>query len=202
MKCIKEIYSSRIEIKKSKFICLFIPLQDDKLVNDRLSDIKKEYPKATHYCYAYRINKKEKSNDDGEPSGTAGRPLLEFLIKNELEDVLCVVIRYFGGIKLGASGLIRAYIDSAQETYSLCKLYQIVDYDKYSFTIEYKFYDSLMNYLKYCDQQILDSSFEERIVIILLINNIDIDALTNLTNGSIIIEKLGKENVYKEIKNS
>ena len=63
MKCIREIYTSRIEIKKSKFICLFIPLQDEKLVSDRISDIKKEYPKATHYCYAYRINKKEKSQD-------------------------------------------------------------------------------------------------------------------------------------------
>ncbi|MGN1295916.1 MAG: IMPACT family protein [Bacilli bacterium] len=200
MKRIKETYVSTIEIKKSKFICLFIPLQDDKLVNGSLSEVKKEYPKATHYCYAYRINKKEKSNDDGEPSGTAGRPILEFLIKNELEDILCVVIRYFGGIKLGASGLIRAYIDSCQETYSLCKLYEIVNYEKYGLIIEYKFYDSLMNYLKYCDQQILDSSFEEKISITLLFNNIDYDALANLTNGSILIESLGKEEVYKEIK--
>ena len=84
MKCIKEIYTSRIEIKKSKFICLFIPLQDDKLVSDRLSDIKKEYPKATHYCYAYIIGSTSKCSDDGEPAGTAGLPMLQVLHKNNL----------------------------------------------------------------------------------------------------------------------
>ena len=79
-----------------------------------LKEIKKEYPKARHYIYAYLLDQKQKSNDDGEPSGTAGKPTLELLNNQKLADCLLVTVRYFGGVKLGASRLLRTYLESAQ----------------------------------------------------------------------------------------
>ena len=105
-----------IIINKSRFICLIYNIQDVLLVPSKLEEIKNKYVGATHYCYAYIINNHEKSSDDGEPSGTAGLPILNVLKKEHLDDVLCVVVRYFGGIKLGAGGLIRAYSKACKES--------------------------------------------------------------------------------------
>lgn len=105
-----------LEIKKSKFISIIKKLDNIDSVKDIINDIKKEYPKANHYCYAYIFDEYKKSSDDKEPASSAGIPILEVLNKNELNHVLCVVVRYFGGIKLGVGGLIRAYTDSAKET--------------------------------------------------------------------------------------
>ena len=105
---IKENNTYELEIKKSKFISKIYKVKNIDKVNTILSDLKKEYSDATHHCYAYIINEHKKSSDDGEPGGTAGIPILQVLDKNNLNYVLCVVIRYFGGIKLGAGGLVRA----------------------------------------------------------------------------------------------
>ena len=122
---ILERYQSEIVINKSRFISVMMPISTDSEVKDILKILNKEFPKATHYCYAYRVGGKEKSSDDGEPGGTAGRPMLEFLSNNQLENVLVVVIRYFGGIKLGAGGLLRAYVDSCRSVYSISKVYRV-----------------------------------------------------------------------------
>ena len=84
---ILERYQSEIVINKSRFISLMMPISHDSEVKEILKNLNKEFPKATHYCYAYRVNGKEKSSDDGEPSGTAGRPMLEFLSNNLLDNV-------------------------------------------------------------------------------------------------------------------
>lgn len=108
-----------IEIKKSKFIGQKFNVSSIDDVNRILADIKKEHKKATHVCYAYRIVGKEyleKAFDDGEPSGTAGKPILNVIQKQDLKNVLVVIVRYFGGIKLGAGGLLRAYSKTASET--------------------------------------------------------------------------------------
>ena len=104
-----------IEIKKSKFISKIYRVNNIEEVAKILLKLKEEYRNATHYCYAYIINENKKCSDDKEPSGTAGIPILQILEKNNLNMVLCVVIRYFGGIKLGASGLIRAYTKAVSE---------------------------------------------------------------------------------------
>ena len=85
-------------------------------INSKLEEVKNKYTGATHYCYAYIIGNFEKAYDDGEPSGTAGVPILNVLKKEGLQNVLCVVIRYFGGIKLGAGGLVRAYSKACKES--------------------------------------------------------------------------------------
>lgn len=96
-------------IKNSKFICLIYPIESISDVETYLEGAKRIYPNATHYCYAYILNTIRRESDDGEPSGTAGIPMIQVLEKNNLNQVLCIVIRYFGKIKLGANGLIRAY---------------------------------------------------------------------------------------------
>lgn len=108
----------QLEIKKSKFIGLYFPVKSQDEVMEILNNLKKEHKKATHICYAYRLTNpfSEKAFDDGEPSGTAGKPILNVLQKQDKKDSLLVVIRYFGGIKLGAGGLVRAYSKTASET--------------------------------------------------------------------------------------
>jgi uncharacterized YigZ family protein len=105
---------NEILIKNSKFITLLIKI-DSSNINDYLDKIKKDYPKATHYCYAYIYGDVKHCSDDGEPGSTAGMPMLNVLEKEGMMNVLCVVVRYFGGIKLGAGGLVRAYSKSVKE---------------------------------------------------------------------------------------
>ena len=105
-----------IIIKNSKFICFLFQIESKEEITFFLQNIKKKYHDATHHCYAYILDNDRKESDDGEPSGTAGIPILQVLEKNELNHVLCIVVRYFGKIKLGAGGLVRAYTKSVTET--------------------------------------------------------------------------------------
>ena len=108
-----------IVIEKSKFLGFLFPCDSKEMANEILADMRKKHEFATHVCYAYIINDDNvllyKSSDDGEPSQTAGAPMLNVIKRNNLTNVLCVVVRYFGGIKLGAGGLVRAYSNSAVE---------------------------------------------------------------------------------------
>ena len=112
MKLIKE---SLYEIKKSKFYAFRYEVDNIEEINNILQELKKEHKKARHIVYAYKIDGLEKKYDDGEPSGTAGLPLYNIINKKDLNHVLIVVVRYFGGIKLGAGGLLRAYNTSGSE---------------------------------------------------------------------------------------
>ncbi|MBS7020464.1 MAG: YigZ family protein [Firmicutes bacterium] len=110
--------SHTIEIKKSKFITLLFPVHTLKEIESHLSEAKKLYPNANHYCYAYILESQKRCSDDGEPSKTAGMPILNVLEKQNLDHILCIVIRYFGGIKLGAGGLVRAYSNAVTDSLS------------------------------------------------------------------------------------
>lgn len=107
--------TNEFEIKKSKFISLLYKLDDESMVNNIINELKNEHKKARHIVYVYKIGNTAKIYDDGEPKGTAGMPIFNVIEKNNLNNVLIVVIRYFGGIKLGAGGLFRAYSKSASE---------------------------------------------------------------------------------------
>ena len=99
------------EEKKSKFYGYLLKCSSEEEIKSTLLELRKEHKKATHICYAYRLKSpfSEKAVDDGEPSGTAGRPILNVLQKKDVQDVCVFIVRYFGGIKLGAGGLVRAY---------------------------------------------------------------------------------------------
>ena len=112
---LKDRIEHKLVIERSEFITIIEPLEDMAMIPEILKDVRKKYPKATHYCTAYIFENSQGSNDDGEPSGTAGVPMLEVLNKHELTNVFAVVVRYFGGIKLGAGGLIRAYAKSVAQ---------------------------------------------------------------------------------------
>ena len=115
-----------LEIKNSKFITLLFKINNDDIDNI-LSNIKKEYSDATHYCYAYIIDDIKRSSDDGEPSGTAGIPILKVLENNNLTNILCIVVRYFGGIKLGTGGLVRAYTKACANALKETNLKELID---------------------------------------------------------------------------
>ena len=146
MKTVKENIENEIIINKSRFITLLIKINNLDEIEKNLKEIKKKYKDATHYCYAYIIGNKEKCSDNGEPSGTAGMPILNVLKQNDLTNILCVVIRYFGGIKLGAGGLIRAYSTSASEALNKTNIVNLIK--GYKIVIEFN-YDNIkqINYL-------------------------------------------------------
>lgn len=116
---IEENIETEIIEKKSKFIANFIYVTSEEMAEEELQKVRKKYHDARHNCYAYRIQKENdfltKSSDDGEPSGTAGSPMLNLLIQQNLGNVLIVVTRYFGGILLGTGGLVRAYTEATQK---------------------------------------------------------------------------------------
>ena len=118
-KTIVENASSEIEEKKSRFIANVFYIENVNEAEEIIKSIRKQYYDARHHCYAYRVIEndgvKEKQSDDGEPSGTAGAPMLNILIKNELYNVLVIVTRYFGGTLLGTGGLVRAYSEATLE---------------------------------------------------------------------------------------
>lgn len=195
---IKEKYINEIVINKSRFIGVLLPLNDESEVKNILKDLNKEYPKATHYCYAYKVNGKEKSSDDGEPSGTAGRPILEFLNNVKLENVILVVIRYFGGIKLGAGGLLRAYVDASKGVYEKTIKYEVIEYKTFEIELEYKYFDSVRNYLQK-DGIIENVDYEEKIIIHYAFISLDINELNDITNGDIKVKEVSKKIVFRKV---
>lgn len=125
MQTVKEQFIKTTEVLGSKFIAILLPLEDDANFKDIIADLKKEHKKARHICYAYRVGQKSKSNDDGEPKGTAGRPMLELLHKKELNNIALIVIRYFGGTKLGAGRLLRTYVQSGVNVMNISTLVEM-----------------------------------------------------------------------------
>lgn len=112
---IKNECENLIVINKSKFFAFAFKVANEDEVKAKLSQLGKKFSDATHICYAYDFGSKQKCSDNGEPQGTAGKPILDCIQKKKLKNVLVVVVRYFGGVKLGAGGLVRAYSTSASE---------------------------------------------------------------------------------------
>ena len=137
MQTIKNNTSNEIIIKNSRFICYLYKIKDIHEINGVLNNLKDKHKDATHHCYAYILNNIKKSSDDGEPGGTAGIPILKVLENNDLSNILAVVIRYFGGIKLGAGGLVRAYTKSVTSTLSNDNIVSLIP--GYNINIEFNY---------------------------------------------------------------
>lgn len=148
-------------IKNSRFITLLFKIQKSEDVQEILNNIRIKYPKATHYCYAYITPIDQKSSDDKEPSGTAGIPMLNVLKKEKITNVLAVVIRYFGGIKLGAGGLVRAYSKGVTEALSNIKKIPLVKGIQLEIKFEYKKQKEIEYLLR--DSTILEKEFQDLI---------------------------------------
>ena len=164
---INEEYENKIIINKSIFITHLYRVNNVDVVNDILSNVRKKYYAATHNCYAYIIGDNgdiKKASDDGEPSKTAGFPILDVLEKNNLTNILAITTRYFGGILLGAGGLVRAYSSSVSECLKQVKLYDTKPQIKFSLTLSYSGYNTLIKTINYIN--IIDTSFNQDIIII------------------------------------
>lgn len=160
MKTIKSNTNNEIIIKNSRFICYLIKINSSN-ISEILENIKKQHPKATHYCYAYIYNNIKRSSDDNEPSGTAGQPILNVLEKENLNNVLAIVVRYFGGTKLGAGGLIRAYTKSVTETLKNIEFAELIKGLKIRLKFNYTEGKNIDYILK--DSQIINKDYHDNI---------------------------------------
>lgn len=176
MRTITYNVENEIVIKNSKFITLLIKL-DSSNIKFILEKIKNKYPKATHYCYAYIFNDVKRFSDDGEPSGTAGMPILNVIEKENINNILCVVIRYFGGIKLGAGGLVRAYTKSVTEALKNCNYQELEKGYKIKISFSYKLEKQIIYLLR--DSIILDKKYEKTIEYIVEVSKKILNLLYN-----------------------
>lgn len=194
MKTIKENTKNEIIIKNSRFITLLYKIRSKEEIEQYLQQVKKLYPKATHYCYAYKIGENiKKTSDDGEPGGTAGMPMLNVLDKEDITNILAITIRYFGGIKLGAGGLIRAYSKSVKEALNKVSLIKLVDGTKCKLTFPYVKEKDIIKQIP--EKNILSKTYLENITYIVLLTK-DSKLLQSEE-----VEELEKTYIEKETKN-
>jgi uncharacterized YigZ family protein len=149
MLSIKNNISNEFVIKKSRFISFIYRVDSVLQVESILNDLRDKYYDCTHICYAYVIDNLKRFSDDGEPAGTAGMPILNVLESNNLDHVLCCVVRYFGGIKLGAGGLLRAYSNSSSGLIDLACIVNLSLGKECKFIFSYddtKYVDNLLRY--------------------------------------------------------
>ena len=166
-KTITELSEGIYTEKRSKFIAIAIPVRTLDEVKQHLEVYQKKYYDARHVCYAYMLGHERKNfraNDNGEPSGTAGKPILGQINSNELTDILIIVVRYFGGIKLGTSGLIVAYKAAAAEAIAAATIIEKTVDDDIYFAFEYPFMNDVMrivnevpeNVSLFCDECVIE----------------------------------------------
>lgn len=200
MKKVIDVFENEIIINKSRFIGILSPLNNKDEVKDTVSLIKERYPKATHYCYAYIFDNMQKSNDDGEPSSTAGRPILETMLHHQLNRAIIVVVRYFGGIKLGAGGLTRAYVESSSEVIKIAQLYEEKTFALYKISLTYDLNDIFRKYISINQLQIKDVDYAEDIKYFIYGEKFNYDDLVDYMQGKIEINNVGQETVLMPIK--
>lgn len=174
---INKSFKSELIIKNSKFITIIDSFNDDSNLDNVLNEIKEKYPKATHYCYAYITEHKKKSSDDKEPSGTAGTPILNVLEKENMINIIAIVIRYFGGIKLGAGGLVRAYSKSVKDALKIAETIEVINGFQVEITFPYNEQKNIDYIVK--NRKIVNKEYKENIIYTVLLKQEDLEKLNN-----------------------
>lgn len=177
---IQNSYENTIIIQKSEFICRIYRVNDLNEVEQILNKIKKQHYDATHNCYAYILGDNQdiqKCSDDGEPAKTAGSPMLDVLKKNNMTNILAIVTRYFGGILLGAGGLVRAYSSSVSECLALAKKFTTKMRTRFQFSTSYSGYNNILKVIEYIEIETV--AFTKDVIIVA---NCDIDKYDNIIN--------------------
>lgn len=167
---INEKAEGQFKDKGSKFLAFAYPINNEDEVKTKLQELKKEHFSARHHCYAYRLGangEHYRANDDGEPSGTAGRPILGQLLSNDLTNVLIVVVRYFGGTLLGVSGLINAYKSAASDVIYRSIFITHVVQNHFSLEFDYSIQNSIMRVIKEEEIDVINSKFEMKCQLII-----------------------------------
>lgn len=202
---IKEEHTNTLEIEKSRFITYLNKVFSEEEAKCYIAYIQKLHPNANHHCYAFIIgehNEIQRSNDNGEPSGTAGVPMLESLRKHQMQDIVAVTVRYFGGIKLGAGGLIRAYSHSVSEALKTATLTQKVKMTRYSLTFSYDLIGKLDYYFIQNNICILEKKYEEMVQYIYLTSKNEESFFEEISNGKYKPIFIQEEIIEEEIKNT
>ena len=206
---IKEDGQIQEEIKKSRFICHIKRVTTEDEARNFIQDVKKEHYKATHNCSAFILGERsemKRSSDDGEPSGTAGVPMLGVLENHQLTNVCAVVTRYFGGIKLGAGGLIRAYSSNVALAIKEIGIVHIKEQLGLRIALSYSQYQELPNFLKANHLQEQDTSFTEQVQTTIFVDKDDkdsvIEELIELFNGKVDITDQGLRKVEVPVPSS
>ncbi|KRN89800.1 YigZ family protein [Ligilactobacillus ceti] len=201
---IKEVGSSTLIIKKSEFICYLARTNTEEEARDFLAFITNEHRKANHHCFAYTLglnDEIQRESDNGEPSGTAGVPILEVLKNNQLHNVTAVVVRYFGGIKLGTGGLIRAYSSAVSQAIQEIGIVKRVLQTEITCSIDYPLLGKLQNYLENQDYYTVDTQYTEQVAVTVAVDTEKVDPfqaeIFNLLNAQVTFT-IGN-NVYHEI---
>ncbi|HML70246.1 MAG TPA: YigZ family protein [Macellibacteroides fermentans] len=181
-KTITGVVDSCYTEKRSRFIAYAVPVRTVEEVKEQVDKFKKQYYDARHVCWAYMLGPDRstfRANDDGEPSGTAGKPILGQINSLELTDILVVVIRYFGGIKLGTGGLIVAYRAAAAEALSLAEIEERTVDEEITVQFEYPFMNGIMRIIKEDNPEVLSQSFDMNCEMTLRIRKSEADKLRN-----------------------
>ncbi|BAM23045.1 YigZ family protein [Streptococcus intermedius] len=206
---IKEDGQVQEEIKKSRFICHIKRVTTEDEARNFIQAVKKEHYKATHNCSAFILGERsemKRSSDDGEPSGTAGVPMLGVLENQQLTNVCAVVTRYFGGIKLGAGGLIRAYSSNVALAIKEIGIVHIKEQLGLRIALSYSQYQELPNFLKANHLQEQDTSFTEQVQTTIFVDKNDkdsmIEGLIELFNGKVDITDQGLRKVEVPVPSS
>jgi uncharacterized YigZ family protein len=166
--------------KGSKFITYAYPVSTEEEIKEHIAQLKKEYYDARHHCYAYMLGADKKNfraNDDGEPSSTAGKPILGQILSNDLTNILIVVVRYFGGTKLGASGLIHAYKTAAADAISNAEILDKTVNDIYDIHFDYLVMNDIMKIIKDDQPEQLGQDFNLTCKITLSIRQSEVERL-------------------------
>lgn len=194
MYSIKDQIVYTTEIQKSKFICKIIRINNIEQINNELDIVKKEYKDANHYCYAYVFKNVKRFSDDGEPSGTAGMPILNVIEAKKLTNILVIVTRYFGGIKLGTGGLVRAYTNSVVNALNETNIVELIIGKKVKIIFDYDKEKHIKQILT--DINILEKKYLENVELIILIK--DKDLLLLLLEKNNVSYEILEENIFIE----
>lgn len=199
---VKEAVITEQDIKKSRFISRIIPVKTEEDAQAKLAAIRETEAKATHNCFAYVLGDHQdiqRASDDGEPSGTAGAPILEVLKRENLTNVLVVVTRYFGGIKLGAGGLIRAYGSSTSLAVQSATLMESVDQELLIITVNYQNNDQLTYYLEQHQITQVDHEYTTQVITTVAVDQDQVTnlkkELTGLFSGNVSFKDGGQQRV-------
>ncbi len=197
-KTIAERCEARFIEKKSEFIGYLAPVETEEQAVEFINKIRAMHRKATHNCYAYilRENSAARHSDDGEPSGTAGVPIYEVLRKEGLTDVVCVVTRYFGGVLLGAGGLVRAYSRGAKDAVDAAKIKVMALAEQLEISVDYSLYGRLPQIFTELDVRVSSEDFADNVKISLFVREELSEKLKkkliDCCNGKIVMESVQK----------
>ena len=198
MKTIKKAIQSEVNVKKSQFICSLVPTRTKKESKEVIRKLNEQYSDATHNCTAYIVSDGEGFDDDGEPGGTAGKPMINVLRKNELHNVTAVVTRYFGGIKLGAGGLVRAYSKSVMEAIGEAEILEIEEYDVYKLVFEYSDIKIADSEVRNNNLEVIDKEYSDKVSYdVVSKDNRDIVKIFEKYSGKISVEFKNKQFLEK-----